>query len=444
MAIRYVSNNPVGANANTSPYDTLAKAATTFTTAITGAAAGDVFAFSNLHSEAIASATTYTLPGTGASPNQMYSFDNTQTTISATNLLAGAILSTTLGNALSFVGICSECIGFTFTAGSGANSAILTIASTAGSAWRLYNCALQHGATNGAAGAITLGAGSSNLIELHNTTVQFGATGDQLAIKGVVRWVNTPNAVQGATIPTTLFNLSNSLQDILFCEGVDFSAMTGKSIINNNVQNQVILKDCKLPASVTLAATPTVYGSWICATRCDSAGTNYLFNSFGYSGTESTESTITRVGGASTPDGTLFSAKIVTNANALWGFPFEALPLSEWNTLTGSSHTITIYGTINSGTLPNNDEIWIEVEYLKDAGDPMGGYVISTKANNLASGVPVASDGSTWNGGGSGGGWSPFKMTASFTPQLTGPVTVRIFAGKATTTYYIDPHVYLV
>ena len=72
--------------------------------------------------------------------------------------------------------------------------------------------------------------------------------------------------------------------------------------------------------------------------------------------------------------------------------------------------------------------------------------VTTTKATLLSSNAAVASDGSTWNGGGSGAGWSPFKLTTTLSspqPGLAGYLHARVRVGKASTTYYIDPKVVL-
>ena len=60
--------------------------------------------------------------------------------------------------------------------------------------------------------------------------------------------------------------------------------------------------------------------------------------------------------------------KIVTTANAQWLRPFQAEPYAIWNATTGATVTVTVYGTINAGAVPNNDDIWIEVEYLRIVG----------------------------------------------------------------------------
>jgi hypothetical protein len=89
-----------------------------------------------------------------------------------------------------------------------------------------------------------------------------------------------------------------------------------------------------------------------------------------------------------------------------------------------------------------NDEIWMDVQYLGDSGSPLASFKSTSKSHPLATGAAVASDGSTWNGGGSGAGWTPFKLVATLTapqPQQKGYIYVNVRAAKASTIYYIDP-----
>jgi hypothetical protein len=156
-------------------------------------------------------------------------------------------------------------------------------------------------------------------------------------------------------------------------------------------------------------------------------------------GVETTETSIVRTGGAS--DGTTpQSRKLAATANSKWVLPYEALPLVIWNNTVTGNVTVTVQGTINAGAVPNNDDIWIVAEYLGSALTPIGSYSTDTKADNLASGTPLTASTSAWGGGGSGAGWSPFVMSTTFTaPAQTGPITVYVYAAKASTTYYVDP-----
>ena len=193
-------------------------------------------------------------------------------------------------------------------------------------------------------------------------------------------------------------------------------------------------------------ATPSVPGAVAQFVRSDSGATAYQSGRYSLDGTETTETSITRVGGAVDANSQAQSRKIATAANVQWLRPFKAEPYAIWNPTTAANVTVTVYGTINAGALPNNDDIWIEVEYLGDSGSPLGELVTTTKASLLASNAAVSSDSSTWNGGGSGAGWSPFKLTTTLSspqPGMAGYLYARVRAAKASTTWYIDPKIVL-
>jgi hypothetical protein len=144
--------------------------------------------------------------------------------------------------------------------------------------------------------------------------------------------------------------------------------------------------------------TPSAFGQTIQLIRSDSSGTAYKSARYQYEGTETTETTIVRTSGAVDPTGQAQTRKIVSTANTQWLRPFKAEPYAVWNAVTGTSVTVTVYGTVNSYYLPFNDEIWLEVEYLGASGSPLGSIVTTSKASLLAGNLPVAADTSVWSG----------------------------------------------
>ena len=77
---------------------------------------------------------------------------------------------------------------------------------------------------------------------------------------------------------------------------------------------------------------------------------------------------------------------------------------------------------------------------------PVAPRTTAQAADRANANAAVASDGSTWNGGGSGAGWSPFKLTATLSspqPGLAGYLYARVRAAKASATFYIDPKIVL-
>lgn len=415
-----------------------ANAYTTLAAALTAKAAGDSFWVADDHAETQASAMTLASPGTSANPCFVYCVDRAGSVppVSA-DLRTTATISTTGNNGITISTGCSYWYGITFNTGNSTGTANLRLGSGAGAIQRFKSCNFRLIGTGGSSMIISgIGnAGQDARNYWDGCTVQFGATGQIIRPENAALvWRNSPSAISGSTFPTTLFS-GGTIPTQSLIEGVDLSALgSGVTLVGaQQCPGLIVFKDCKLGASVTVAATPTTDG--YVATdlfRSDSAGTNYRSERYRYAGTETVETTIVRTGGAS--DGTTSIAKkIVTTANSKWAFPFETIPVAIWNDSTGSV-TVTVYGIWGGGAVPLNDEIWIDVEYLGAAGNPLGSFISSSKADNLATGSNTTSDSSTW-----GGSTTKFKMSVTFTPAQKGAIYVYVKAAKASSTFYIDP-----
>ena len=102
-------------------------------------------------------------------------------------------------------------------------------------------------------------------------------------------------------------------------------------------------------------------------------------------------------GGASNGT-TSYSWNVLPSANAQWVTPFECLPMAIWSTLTGSNRTVTVQGIYNGTALPNNNEIWLEVEYFGTASVTTGTRVSETIANIITAGSALtANTSAAWN-----------------------------------------------
>ncbi len=393
--------------------------------------AGNSFYIGDNHAETQASAMTLTSPGAGGTTCSIYCVNHSGSLppVSA-NLLKTATISTTGNSALTVQGT-AYYYGITFSCGDGANAPALVMGGNAGIN-TLEWCALKSGGTNSS--IIRLGFNSASFVHLINTTLQFSATGSSIQFNnGNVIWRGNSSSIIGATLPTNLVTAYNS--SIVSFEGVDLSALaSGKTLFSNqNSTAQIILRDCKLGSSVTVASIGSLGGPRIDLIRCDAGATNYRSERYWFHGTQTIETTIVRTGGAS--DGTTpISWKLVTTANSKWVDPFESHLISIWNDTTGSAITVTLYGIWGGGAVPNNDDIWVEAEYLGASGNPQGSFITNSKADNLAAGSASSSDSSTW-----GGSTTKFKMAVTFTPQMKGPINIVVKAAKASSTFYIDP-----
>ncbi len=401
------------------------------------------------HAETQASAMTLTSVGTATLPLKVICVDHAGSVppVSA-DLKTTATISVTGGsNTISFAGSATRTTydGIQFSSGNSTNVCGILFSNSGSNSWvKLRNCKLSL-AGNDATSRITIntqGVQPLSIIELENTQLSFANAGQRISLTGgILRWRNTPTAIQG-TAPTKLF-LYQFAGGELDVAGVDFSAMgSGKTLFDQtNVPEGFIsvFSDCKIDSALVISAVASAPGSdKIDMWRVAGDGTNYRFFRNRYEGTQSEETTIVRTGGAS--DGTTtIASKIVTSANTIWDMPFVSQPIDIWNdVISPTTRTATIYGIWGGGAVPNNDDIWIEAEYLGASGNPQGSFVNSGKADILAASTGNTSDASSW-----GGSTTAFKMAVTFTAAQKGLVRLRVKAAKPSTTFYIDPKVAL-
>lgn len=420
-----------------------ANAYTTLVAAYAGMAAGDTLWWADDNAESVAVTTNLTSPGTVNNPCFLYCVDHTVASPGPGDLKLGSTYTVTGNSSLGLLGSFYS-YGINWILSPGANAQPLNIDTSAVShSITIEAGSLQHLATVSA--NIVVGntsAVSACNLKLINSTLSVGNVGSAFALRGTnFVWLNTASAIQGATIPTSLFKATASGGNLatfsaVTIEGVDLSAMgSGKTIVAAFAAGtRYSLIRCKLGASVTIAATPSTTGlGYVDAIQCDSGATNYFQSRFRYEGTLTQETAIVRSGGAS--DGTTpLSWKIASTANSKWLTPFESFPIAIWNDTVGSPVTATVE-IVAAGAL-NNDDVWLEVEYLGDAASPQASFANSTKANNLATGTALAASTATW----ASSPGAPQKLSVTFTPQMKGDVVCRVYVGKAAQTVYVDPY----
>jgi hypothetical protein len=437
MAVYYVYSGAVGSANGTS----WANAYTTLITAVSGKLAGDTFYVAHDHAETAATSTALAFPGTAAAVTKVICANRAGTVPPVhADRRATARYSRTGAVSLSINGFVHiDGIIFDMSGTSGGNN--LFIAGTFNTSQRYDNCAMIAGSAANTFIGIGYHTQPGNYVELNNTTMSFSVASQGILPYSRVVWRNTPNAVQG-TIPATLIVFNDTTSGLSFdLEGVDLSALgSGKKIVSSatsDMAGTIRFMDCKLDAAVTIATAPPNAGACnIDLVRCGASGNYRIFRQL-YSGQMIEETTIVRTGGAS--DGTTtISWKVVTTANCTYSMPFECPPIAIWNDATGSSVTATVEGVWGGGAVPNDDDVWIDVEYLGDASSPMGSFVNDGKASLLETAAGQASSSETW-----GGSTTKFKLGVSFTAQQKGWIYCRVKVGKASTTVYIDPLVVL-
>ena len=435
MAIYYVYSGAGGSNNGSS----WANAFTTLTTAFATEVAGDTLFVAHDHAESSATALTLTSSGTVANPTKIVCVNRSGSVPPVSGDRRTTATVTTTGNVgITFQGS-AHYSGIIFSAGNSTGTANISLPPTA--FLRFDNCSMRLAGT-GSASKIIIGQSSGGtLVEFNNTTVSFAATGQGVIVAGTLRWRNTPSALLG-TIPSNVLQLGALWGGNAECIGVDFSAAgSGKTIAGGSsttsISAVISLVDCKLDAAVTPSSQPGGPGaSEMDFIRTGATG-NYTVRRHRMFGLLTEETTIVRSGGAS--DGTTALAwKIVTTSECNYSLPFECPPIAIWNDTTGSAVTATVEGIWGGGAVPNDDDIWLEVEYLGDASSPQGSFVNDGKADLLATAAAQTASSETW-----GGSTTKFKLGVSFTPQQKGWIYAWVKCAKASSTFYIDPLVTL-
>ena len=264
----------------------------------------------------------------------------------------------------------------------------------------LHNCSLQ--ASSGNIALATATSGSYNGFIFENTTVKFGTDSTQGITLSNTHFTWKGGGLEaGSFNPTSLIKQQTSAYSgVAILEGLDLVQLTSGNVFAStiNAPGLFSMRDCKLAGALPIA-TPVTFGVDVEFSRCDSGAATNKTGSYAYEGTETTETAIVRTDGGVDLDSVAQSRKIVTTANAQWLRPFDSTPLMIWNEAVGSPINVSVYGTMNAGslpTLPLDDEVWLECTALATAGSTKTSLVTTTKSNVLAANASVPSDSSTW------------------------------------------------
>lgn len=425
-----------------------ANAKTTIGAAITAGAAGDTYYIAQDHSESAASLSV-TPKGTINAWDRYLCVNRAGSVppVSA-DLRTTAVIASTTTSALNWAGSSSYAYyyGLVITAGG-----VLSIETSTGPfAHRFERCSFTIGNGAGANVVSRMGgkAGAGNwgnqYLEWLNCTVAFGATSQGIAFSGgYFLWHGASSAVAGANIPTTLIkdtDNSNGTTAYVTLDGVDLSTLgSGKTILGAtaNYNGTSRLVNCKLGASVTPYATPTVNGITNELIISDSSATGYRQERCSYMGTLTQETTLVCTSVPETDGVTPISWKVVTTANNQWLYPFQTFEMAVWVDQDGTSKTLTVE-LMNDGTTLQNTDIWMEAVVLDQSGAPLGTIHSTGAADILAAGSNIATSTATWVTTGIA---SPVtqKMQLTFTPTISGYVRVIIYVAKTSKTIYINP-----
>jgi hypothetical protein len=264
------------------------------------------------------------------------------------------------------------------------------------------NSAFVIATTNASQGTI---GGAGGAATFDNTTVQFSSAtnqsvGTSSTIALELTWINTPNAIQGATIPNTMFAspISNANFQIA-CRGVDLSAVTGTLMGATNLNSKVLLDSCKIAAGVLRMTVGAAAGDSTALLELVNCwdGINVINERNTQGGNVAQDRGAYLSSGAADDIGS-YSLRASTSSRADFAvLPIDFFAFDVENTITGVSKTATVE-IVSSAPLNNND-IRLLLEYMGTAGNPMASFSDSFPGV-LAAAAALTSSSNTWAGSG--------------------------------------------
>jgi hypothetical protein len=433
---------------NTAPYDTWAKAATSFATALAAATTpGDrvIVQYDGISAgdSAVAAITTYTIPA------------NNISIIASTNSGTSTVTPTPMG-AANWFGNAASSFALTIASANrryyvygltlrsaGTGAAPITPVEGDGAHGVLEDCYFWLGTTNTASTIAFASQDGQIYAKLINCTFRFGATAQRIRIQAKVEIFGGSISSAGSA-PTALF-INNSADPggcTAWWEGGDLSHMGSGSIAGNSTVAAPTywISRCKLGTGFSMLDTQTNLNrssSEIYLFDCSDGDTHGIF---GYA--NAMGSVVSDTGIYYTSGDAAQSWKIVTTANCSYYTPFETPWIDMYNSGTSA---ITPYFEIlrdGSTTAFQDDEVWAEFWAKTTTGSTQStGYddamtLAGTPANQTA-GAGLGS----WTGE-SGTAWSgKCDSGSAFTPAEVGDISGRIVVGEPSITVYFDPQI---
>ena len=102
-----------------------------------------------------------------------------------------------------------------------------------------------------------------------------------------------------------------------------------------------------------------------------------------------------------------------------------------WNDTVGSPVTITLYAVLNgTASLPNNGQLWFDIEYMGDAGSPLTSFAGCGLLTHAVNDVDIGRR-RCFDLGWAGGTKALFVMSVTVTPQQKGYLTIYPKAGTS-------------
>lgn len=278
--------------------------------------------------------------------------------------------------------------------------------------------------------------------QLENAEIRFGNAGQGIQMQAG-RLSIKDGALAGSAITEFIKTFNATVADV-DVSGLNMaSGAVAMNLIASGTPGAGLAKfdSIKMPTSWTgsIMATPPVQGCLrVIATNVDSADTNYRTMAVGWNTSLRTETAVTRTGGAT--DGATPISWAITSGSMVYPLiVFDAPAVIRWNETTGSAVTATIH-VLTDGVTLKDDEAWLEIMYLDDAGFPLGALVSDERPSQLAAAADQDASTATWT---TTGITTPVKqkLSVTFTPREKGYIQARVRVARSSTTIYVCPNV---
>ncbi len=411
----------------------------TWATAITNLAAGETLRVDDAHTESFATAITFAFPGADTTPNIIISID--WTTDAYTRATTAQIDTSTAGDDVNFTGSALH-YGMWYSAWDEIDL------DTADMIHYFEDCTIEALST---AASFRMGhANGGNFVELVDTIVIGVSGSDGIAFNNVADliWRNGPNNrskyTNPGTSPSALFGTAGQRAHV-DVSGVDLADLT--TILFDPAGDGAYIgtvRNCLLNSGVALSGTFSGPNNQVFSmVGCDDTTGNDLYRTerADYYGTTVTDdANFITTGGAS--DGTNPIAwKMVSNANALeFHKPTRSYWISGWFDSTGSK-TFLIETNSENVTF-QDDELWMELEFLDNSADPQFGadHDRMTNVDSTPADQTDSSANPTWT---TPGITTEKKQQLNVTKTVNriGPFRARVCLAKPSATVWIDPFV---
>ncbi len=418
----------------TSPYDTWAKASTTFLVAVDLAAAGDRLIIGHDHAETPSVNTNYVFPGTTADPNIVISATSTAggsvvTYNKADNVqidITGANADWAItGGIVKLYGISIKC-----------TDDIRLETDLTNSYWE--DCRIELVAN----GRLTIGNREGRLKHVFkNVDLVFAGSADSSirCLGGPFVWMGGSVAWSGVQ-PTALFDLVNRFVQVDI-SGVDLSAITSALVdVSDASSIMMSFHHCLLDSGVSLTTgTHNVPSTTILMSGCDDTTGNdlYRLEYVDFWGSTVHDDAIFRTTDGASDGTTPISWKMVSTANAAeFVEPTRSPPIYSWVDATGST-TFTVQCLWDSVTDIQDDEIWLEIEFLEASADTDSAFADDRMTDISSTPGDQTTNATAWTETLTND--NEFALAVTVTVNRVGPVIGRVYLAKPSTTIYVDP-----